>query len=454
MTALWDAAALVEATGGAMAVPFDADGVSIDTRSLRPGDLFVALLGTTDGHAHAAAALARGAAGVMVAHADGLPAGAPTLVVDDTLLGLQALGRAARRRFEGRVVAVTGSVGKTTTKEMLRAALSAFGEVHAAEASYNNHWGVPLTLARLPAQAAFCVLEVGMNTAGEILPLARMAAPHVGVITAIASAHIGRLGSLGAIAQEKATLFDALPPDGVAVIPADGVHAEVLAAHAPGTILWFGRDEAAEARLLDVDAAPDGSVLRASVAGVEVTLRLAAPGTHMAMNAVATLAVCRALRLDVTAAAAALERFVPGAGRGEQRRVMDGRVLLLDESYNASSASVRAALEVLRGLPATRRLAVLGDMLELGAFARDEHAGLAADVARAADLLYACGPLTRFLFDAVPPSRRGVHAEDAETLAPIVAADVRPGDAVLVKGSLGSRMRVVVRALDAAGGPG
>lgn len=450
-TPLWTANDLVGATNGAMPVPFDASGVSIDTRTLRPGDLFVALQGETDGHAHAAAAIARGAAGVLVQRLDGLSDNAPTLLVDDTLDALHALGHAARARFTGRVVAITGSVGKTTTKELLRAALAPFGPVHAAEASYNNHWGVPLTLARLPADAAFCVSEVGMNTAGEILPLARLVQPHVAVITAIASAHIGRLGSLGAIAEEKATLFDGLAPGGTAVIPADTPYAEILAAHAPGRRLTFGHAAHADVRPLEITPAPNAVIVRATVAGHLVAFRLAAPGAHMAMNALAALAVVHALGLDIATAAAALGGFTAGAGRGEQRRILGGQVLLLDESYNASSASVRAALQVLHGLPAARRLAVLGDMLELGDFAEEEHTGLAGDVAAAADLLYVCGPLTRSLFDRVPPTLRGAHAGNAEALAPIVAAAIRPGDAVLVKGSLGSRMRVVVRALERPG---
>ena len=447
MSALWPADELAAATGGMMPRSFEATGVSIDTRTLRPGDLFVALDARTDGHAHAAEALARGAAGVM-AHRKALPAGSPVLMVANTLAGLQALGRAGRRRFDGRVVAVTGSVGKTTTKEMLRSALSAFGATHAAEASYNNHWGVPLTLARMPSAAAFAAVEVGMNNAGEILPLACLAVPHVAVVTTVAGAHIGRLGSLDAIADEKAALLDGLMPGGVAVLPADSPHLSRMAAHAPGPVLTFGESARADVRLLSTHPAEGGSLIRADVGGTDIEFRLAAPGRHMALNATAVLAACRALGLDVQVAAAGLGSFRPAAGRGQQRRIHGGQVVLLDESYNASAASVRAALSVLRDVPATRRLAVLGDMLELGAFADAEHIGLAGDVAAAADLLYGCGPLTRMLFEQVPPSVHGAHATDAEALAPIVAAAIRPGDAVLVKGSLGSRMRIVVAALE------
>ena len=435
MTALWDSADL--AAIGTVTAPFAATGVSIDTRTLRPGDVFVALVGERDGHAHVAAALAAGAAAVMVHRADAIPPGAPGLVVDDTLRALQSLGAAGRARFGGRVVAVTGSVGKTTTKEMLRAALAPFGTVHAAEASYNNHWGVPLTLARLPADAAFCVAEIGMNNPGEIEPLARLVAPAVAVITNVAAAHIGHLGSLEAIADEKGAILRGLLPGGIAVLPADSPQSDRLRAMA-GPTLTFGRRADA-----DLVVGEGGVMFR----GQTLALDLAAPGAHMRVNAAAALAAVAALGLDVSTATMALAAFRPLGGRGLQRRL--GPITLLDESYNANGASVRAALSVLRGMPATRRVAVLGDMLELGEFGPAEHADLAADVAGAADVLYACGSLMRHLFDAVPAAQRGALADDSAGLAPIVAASVRPGDAVLIKGSLGSRMRVVVAGLEA-----
>ena len=455
MTTLWTSDAVAAATGGRVTHPFAADGVSIDTRTLRPGDLFVALTGESrDGHLFVADALARGAAGALVSRTDGLPEdaplvaprGAPLIIVDDTLRGLHALGAAGRARFAGRVVAVTGSVGKTTTKEMLRAALGAFGTVHAAEASYNNHWGVPLTLARLPADAAFCVAEIGMNQPGEILPLARLARPHVAVITTIGTAHIGHLGSEEAIADEKASLLRGLEPGGGAVLPADNRQLGRLTA-ATNRSLWLFGTNAAN-RLLDAESDGRETRVTALVDGSRIAFRLAAPGRHMATNALAALTAIAALGLDPARAAAALDGFAPVAGRGSQR-IIQGDILLLDESYNASGDSVRAALDVLRMQAPRRRVAVLGDMRELGDRGPGEHRGLAADVAAAADLLYACGPLARHLFDAVPEGLRAGYAPDAATLAPLVAAEVRPGDAVLVKGSLGSRMRLVVEALGA-----
>ena len=449
MTARWTVADLAAATGAAPP-GFDATGVSIDSRTLAPGELFVALVGEHgDGHAHVADALARGAAGAMV-HRD--IGGANLLRVGDTLAGLQALGRFARARFGGRAVAVTGSVGKTTTKEMLRRMLGAFGATHAAAASYNNHWGVPLTLACLPADAAFAVIEIGMNHAGEIAPLARLARPHVAVITSIERAHVGHLGSIEAIAEEKAAILAGLEPGGAAVLPADSpLLPRLLARAGAARVLRFGTAAETEVRLLDCRGDADGSDVAARVEGTDISFRLGAPGRHMALNAMAALATVRALGLDAQRAADALANFAPMRGRGARHRiaVAGGDVLLLDESYNASAASVRAALQVLALQPATRRIVVLGDMLELGDAATAEHSGLASSVVSAADMAFTCGPLMRRLHDLLPDRIRGVHADDSAALAPIVAAALRPGDAVLVKGSLGSRMNRIVQALSA-----
>ncbi len=511
---LWSASDLTDATGGTLAVPFDATGVSIDTRTLSPGDLFVALQGENgDGHRFVADALAKGAAGAMV-HQD-VPGASHLLRVDDTLAALTLLGAYARARFAGRVVAVTGSVGKTTTKEMLRCALSALGPTHAAVASYNNHWGVPLTLARLPPDAAFCVVEIGMNHAGEIAPLARLARPHVAAITAIEKAHIGFLGSIEAIADEKASIMAGLQPAGVVVLPTDTPMFPRLrdAADAAGIpVVGFGTDAAADARLLDIAMDAEGSDVVAELAGVPVRFRLNAPGRHMASNALGAL--CAAIALPpllapplsappvqappapplsswpalsrpsiaarrhpddpiITASAPearprnggtgseaddpigvvlhALENFSPVSGRGARRAISvpGGGALLLDESYNGNGASMRAALSVLALQPARRRIAVLGDMRELGEAGPSEHAALAPDVTITADVVFACGPLMHHLFDAIPAAKRAAHAPNAAALAPLVAAAIAPGDAILVKGSLGSRMRHVVEALDA-----
>jgi UDP-N-acetylmuramoyl-tripeptide--D-alanyl-D-alanine ligase len=454
---LWTAHELAEATGGTLSTPFDANGVSIDTRTLGSGDLFVALLGEgRDGHAFVPDALARGAAGAMVHAAASL---GPVLCVDDTLAGLARLGAFARSRFgesNGCMVAVTGSVGKTTTKEMLRGALSAFGTTHAAAASYNNHWGLPLTLARTPRDAKFCVAEIGMNHAGEIAPLARLARPHVAVITTIAKAHVGHLGSIEAITDEKASIMRGLEPGGIAVLPLDSPYFPRLrGAAGDAEVLTFGIDPAADVRLVHTEADEDGSVIHVDIVGHAASLRLNVPGQHMAMNAVATLAVTAALGLDPTKAIYALEAFAPLPGRGVRRQIAVGcgSALLLDESYNGNGASMRAALDVLRLQPVRRRVAVLGDMLELGDEGPAEHAGLADAVIAAADRLFTCGPLMRGLFDAVPEAMRGAHVENSAELAPIVAAAIARGDAILVKGSLGSGMKRVIDAIDAATRP-
>jgi UDP-N-acetylmuramoyl-tripeptide--D-alanyl-D-alanine ligase len=453
MSALWTADDLAAAAGGVMTHRFAAAGVSIDTRTVAAGDLFVALHGENrDGHLFVAAALGAGAAGALVDRdPPDLGGDAPLLRVEDTLASLTAIGAAARARFTGRLVAVTGSVGKTTTKEMLRRILEASGTTHAAVASYNNHWGVPLTLARLAADAAFCVAEIGMNHPGEIAPLARLARPHVAVVTNIAPVHIGHMGSLEAIAAEKAAILSGLMAGGTAVLPIDSPHFAVLkAAAGDARIIRFGKAEAAEARLLDAASDADGVNVSMTLSGVPLRFRLRAPGGHMAMNAIAAIAAAVALGVEPHHASAALDGFAAVSGRGARRWLAlpdGGEALLLDESYNASAPSVRAALAVLGLQPATRRVAVLGDMLELGESSIAEHAGLAPDVLAHADLLFTCGPEMRRLFDAVPAAMQAGHAPTSAELAPLVAAALRPGDAILVKGSLGSRMARIIAAL-------
>ena len=451
---LWTAAELREATGGACPDGLAADGVSIDTRSIAPGDLFVALRAERDGHDFAARAFAAGASAMV----DRDVQGGPVLRVADTLAGLTALGMAGRARGAARVIAVTGSVGKTTTKEMLRRACAGLGATHASAASHNNHWGVPLTLARMPRATEWAAIEIGMNHRGEIAPLSRLARPHVVVVTNLGTAHIGNLGSAEAIADEKADIAAGLTPGGIALMPRDGAHFERMAAVAAGygaRVLGFGEHVEAQARLLAYAGTAQGGRAEYDLGGRHVAVTLAQPGRHMAMNALAALAAIQAAGGDAALAAAALDGFGAGAGRGEMRRLATpegGTALLLDESYNASDSAVRAALSVLAAQPARRRLAVLGDMLELGEFGPDLHRALAEDAARAADLVFACGPMMGHLYAALPPGRRGAHAPDAGALAPLVAAALRDGDAVLVKGSLGMRMVSILRALDGAGG--
>jgi len=440
MVALFSGDDLSRAAGGTMTRPFHVDGISIDSRSCRPGDLFVALVGEHgDGHNFVADAIAKGAAGAMVHRQEGLPDDAKLLVVGDTLAGLTALGAFARERFQGAVIAVTGSVGKTTTKEMLLAVLGASGRTHAAFASYNNHWGVPLTLARMPPEYDYAIIEIGMNHPGEIAPLAKLAAPDVAVIVSVEAAHIGQLGSLDAIIAEKAAIFEGVLQGGCVVLPGDSAALPALAERARELrSLMFGSSQIEQVSLDD-----RGSEVIANVGEVHVDFRLGAPGRHMVMNALAALTACAAIGADVGAGATALASFTAVPGRGVLTPILDGRAILLDESYNASGASVRAALAVLKLLPAQRRIAVLGDMLELGEYSEGEHTTLAEPLGESADLLYACGPWMKFLYEMMPPERQGAYAADSAGLAPLVADALRPGDAVLVKGSFGSRMRVV-----------
>ncbi len=453
MTALWTAAELREATGGRLDAAAAVTGISIDSRSTQPGDLFIALRDARDGHDFVADALARGAAGAMVDRdPPGVAQGAPLLRVHDTLAALQLLGGAARRRSTARVVGITGSVGKTSTKEMLRLALASAGSTHAATASFNNHWGVPVTLARMPRDARFAVVEIGMNNRGEIAPLAQLARPHVVVITNIAAVHIGHLGSLEAIAEEKADILQGIEPDGIAVLPADSEFFHRLSAAATlrgARVVGFGESAAAQSRLLSWRGDAEGSEAEISLHGQRLRVKLATPGRHMAVNATAVLAAAVAMGADAEAAAAALAPFGAVIGRGLRRQIAvpGGEALLIDDSYNASPISVRAGLQVLAVQPARRRVAVLGDMRELGDAGPALHAALAPEVRAAADIAFCCGPLMQHLFDALPAGCRGAHAADSAALAPIIRAALRPGDAVLVKGSLGSRMATIVKAL-------
>ncbi|MDW8314759.1 MAG: UDP-N-acetylmuramoyl-tripeptide--D-alanyl-D-alanine ligase [Rhodovarius sp.] len=446
MTApLWNRQELIAATGGQLAAEVAVQRVVFDSRQVSPGDLFVALRAARDGHAFVADAFAAGAACAMVEHGED----PRCLIVPDTLTGLRALAAAGRARSSARVVAVTGSVGKTTVKEMLRLALGAFGPTHAAAASFNNHIGVPTTLANLPPAAAFAAVEIGMNSRGEIAPLARLVRPHVAIITTIGTAHLGRLGSRARIAEEKGDILLGLEAAGVAVLPADNDFFPALRARA-ACALSFGEGPKADLRLLDWREAADSGEGRIATPAGEVALHLPLPGRHLALNACAVLAAVVALGLDPAAAAAALAAFAAGPGRGQRRRIAlpgGGSFLLLDESYNASDSSLRATLAVLAAQPG-RRIAVLGDMLELGEEGAAMHRALAPAVAAAADLVYVCGPLMSGLFAELPAAKRGAAMPDAESLAPLLSAALRPGDVVLVKGSLGMRMASIIQALD------
>jgi UDP-N-acetylmuramoyl-tripeptide--D-alanyl-D-alanine ligase len=461
MIALWSQAALIATLGSSPSAPLSASvgGVSIDSRTLESGDLFFAIRGDAhDGHDHVARAFEAGASAAVVSRerARELAAFGPVFTVEDTLKAMERLGVAARARSQAKIVAVTGSVGKTTAKEMLRAMLTACGATHASAASYNNHWGVPLTLARMAADARFGVFEMGMNHAGEIAPLTRMARPHAALVTTIAPVHIEYLGSIEAIADAKAEIFLGLEPQGAAVLNRDAPQFERLAKAAASRgarVLGFGRGAECDARLIEVEAKDGGSRVKSRILGRELAFELGAPGVHMADNALGALLAAEALGADLNACAAALRGFSPQKGRGERFSVptRDGPATIIDESYNANPASMRAALALLAAAkpgPKGRRIAVIGDMLELGPKAAAMHAELAPDLsANKVDLLFGAGPLTRALFEAAPASMRAAWTERSSDLTDEVARTLRGGDIAMVKGSNGSRMGPLVAAL-------
>jgi UDP-N-acetylmuramoyl-tripeptide--D-alanyl-D-alanine ligase len=447
---LWTSPETEAATLGRASQDFAVNGISIDTRTLMPGDLFVALKGARDGHDFVPAAFEAKAGAAMVSR--GLKdAKGPLLAVADTQRGLEDLARAARIRANARILAVTGSAGKTTTKEMLRLCCDAIGRTHASAASHNNHWGVPLSLASMPADAEFGVFEIGMNHAGEIRGLVTLVRPHVALITTIAPAHLEFFGSLEAIADAKSEIFEGLVAGGAALIPDDSPYADRLAARARqvGASRIFRFGHAGDAKLLSVAVNGIGMRVKAEILGQAVEFLVGAPGEHIAMNAVAALAAVALADGDVLNAAAALKQFSALKGRGARFEV--GGVQVIDESYNANPASMAAALSLL-GRAKGRKLAVLGDMLEMGEGGTALHAALAEPIAAAhTDLVFACGPQMKALWEALPKSRRGAYAENSAELAPKLKSALQSGDTVLVKGSLGSRMAVIIEALRGVG---
>jgi UDP-N-acetylmuramoyl-tripeptide--D-alanyl-D-alanine ligase len=460
---LWSVAAMTQAMSAepAGALPASVTGISIDSRTIAPGEAFFAIAGDSrDGHDFVAAALAAGAGLAVVAaeKRSHFSAPAPLLVVADVLAALGELARAARARSQAKILGVTGSVGKTGTKEALRLALAADGETHASVASYNNHWGVPLSLARCPQTARYAVLEMGMNHAGEIESLTRLARPHVAIITAVEPVHLEFFASLEAIADAKAEIFLGLEAGGAAVINRDSPQFARLRGRAQDAgvarIVSFGEHPKADARLVKTSLHPDCSTVQARILGADLTYKLGAPGRHIVHNSLAVLAAVALVGADLALAGLALAQLKPAAGRGSRIRLdtRDGTALLIDESYNANPASMRAALALLGQTQIGaqgRRIAVLGDMLELGSVGAQMHRQLLEPVlAHAVDLVFCCGPLMQALWEALPAERRGGYAETAALLEPQVLAAIRTGDTVMVKGSLGSRMGPIVKALE------
>jgi UDP-N-acetylmuramoyl-tripeptide--D-alanyl-D-alanine ligase len=452
---LWTSEEIAAATGGKLADDaFATTGVSIDTRSLMPGDLFVALGGVRDGHEFVEQAMAKGAAGVLASQ----PVAAPAIVVGDTLKALEALGGAARdRASQARRGAVTGSVGKTSVTQAIMAGLTLAGRAHSSVKSYNNHIGVPLTLARMARDTQRAVFEIGMNHEGEIAPLTRMVRPHAVAITTVGPVHVENFpdGEEG-VARAKAEIFEGLEPGGVAVLNADNAWFELLkgqAERAGAEVRTFGTREGCDARLIDFQVPGPHAVVQARFHDKAMDFPILQTGLHWGMNAMAVLLMLEALDVDLNASLAALGSFEPLAGRGAEKviRRPGGTFVLIDESYNANPISMASAIATL-GARATagRRIVALTDMLELGDQAPEFHAALAEPLARAdIDLVFCAGPLMKSLWDALPPTRRGGYAESAAELAPQVVRAAEPGDLVMVKGSNGSKAGAVAAALAA-----
>ena len=460
---LWTSHDMAAAMGAAWqgALPEAVTGLSIDSRTIKPGEAYFAIKGDVhDGHDFVDAALAAGAALAVVAsaQAEKFASDARLLVVEDVLDGLRDLARAARARLQGQVIAVTGSVGKTSTKEALRHVLSAQGLTHASVTSFNNHWGVPLSLARCPRDVRFAVFEIGMNHPGEIEPLVRMVRPHFAIVTTVEPVHLEFFSGIEAIADAKAEIFAGVEPGGAVVLYRDNSQFSRLAERARdrrvSRIVSFGADEKADARLLEAALHATCSAVHASILGQDVTYKLGVPGRHLVINSLAVLAAVSLAGADLALAALSLSNVTPAAGRGVRfvLELGNGEATLIDESYNANPASMAAALNVLGHAEVSargRRIAVLGDMLELGAASGELHRGLSDAVkANNIDLVYCCGPLMRNLWDALSPGKRGSYAQDAASLAAQVVAAIRAGDALMVKGSLGSKMKTIVNALE------
>jgi UDP-N-acetylmuramoyl-tripeptide--D-alanyl-D-alanine ligase len=442
-------------------LPPEVTGISIDSRTAAPGDAYFAIKGAAhDGHDFVEAALRAGAALAVVEKGkrERFASDAPLLMVDDVLGALVELARAARARLQGQVIAVTGSVGKTSTKEALRLVFSAQGQTHASAASFNNHWGVPLSLARCPESARFAVFEIGMNHAGEIQPLVKLVQPHVAIITTVEPVHLEFFSGIEAIADAKAEIFEGVVEGGAVVLNRDNPQYARLGRRARELgiqrIVSFGADAKSDAKLIDVSLHAACSAVHADILGHEVTYKVGMPGRHMAMNSLAVLAAAALAGADLALASLSLSQLKPAAGRGVRStlELAGGGATLIDESYNANPASMAAALGVLGQAaigPHGRRIAVLGDMLELGAAAADLHRGLNEAIkASRIDLVYCCGPLMRNLWEALSTGKRGGYADSAANLEMQVVAAIRAGDAIMIKGSFGSKMKTIVNALE------
>lgn len=464
---LWSSTEAAKATGGTASGSWVATGISIDTRTMQKGDLFIAIRGDTmDGHQFAADALAKGAVAVMIDHAiEGVPS-EKLLLVTDTFKAMQDLGIAARSRTGAKIIGITGSVGKTGTKEMLGRAFTALGQTHYSEKSLNNHWGVPLSLSRMDAGSDYAVFEMGMNHANEISPLSQMVKPHIAIITTIAAVHIEHFSDgLEGIAKAKSEIFAGMDKNGIAILNRDIPQFDLIISEANrqgiSKIFTFGQHEKADARLIDCLVASNGTLIKANILGEAVNFTMKDAGPHNAMNVMSVLLSIKLLDGDLDKAISALKDIEPPAGRGKREQINIGDknnpITLIDESYNASPVAMQAAFKVMALIDpgrGGRRIAILGDMYELGQDSQKMHRDLAMPLKAAGiDLVYTCGPLMKNLYDALPEQNRGLHHDEAPEMAKIVPEVLAPGDVVLVKGSRGGgnkpRMQLVVEALRA-----
>lgn len=468
---LWRAKDVVAATGGQSNIDGDTPitSVSIDTRTLQTGALFIAIKGDRlNGHDYLSKAMEAGAAAAIVSEVEeDAPYKDKLILVDDTLEALNLLGTCARARSRAKIIAVTGSVGKTGTKEALRLTLSTLGPTHASQKSYNNHWGVPLSLALMPLDAKYGVFEVGMNHPGEITPLTKMIRPDIAIITTVEPVHIGHFSSVEAIAEAKAEIFQGLKPGGTAILNGDNAHFDLLKKRAiekEARIIRFGVGKEADVSIVESELGTEKSTVRvrakqsldnqdAKGSDIEFSYEIGAPGLHHVSNSLAVVGTLSALGAEVASAMKAMADYEPPAGRGTRVTIHlpEGPVNVIDESYNANPASMRAALSSFAQTQRAsfpRRIAVLGDMLELGDHAERLHAELAGPIEDAeVNLVFASGPHMASLMEALPEQKRAAYADQAEDIKQALLEEVRAGDVVMIKGSLGSRMSPLVEAL-------
>ena len=451
---LWESQDAAQATGGKNTLSWSATGVSIDTRTIQPGDLFVALKADRDGHEFVNNAFDNGAVAALVNHIpEGFDTSFPLLVVPDVMEAFRAMARFARNRLRGKVIAVTGSVGKTSTKEMLNTILTEQGQTHSSFESYNNHWGVPLTLTRMREESDFAVIEIGMNHPGEIAPLSVLANPDVALITSVAPAHLAAFESIEGIAQEKASVVEGLKSDGAIIINDDISTVETvkckILSHNFNPICYGSKNK--RNKILNIDEINDGIKILSSIEGEEQSFNLNTTANHFANNALGALIVVKILNCDLLRACKSINTWTPGIGRGSIRKInlsQIGLIELIDDGYNANPASISAALNTLGKKKAKRRIAILGDMKELGSSEIDYHKKIAycADLNKL-DCIHTVGPLMKCLHDVLPKEKRGFHFKKSIDVVPLLDTILKGGDCLLIKASLSVGMKVIADAI-------